>query len=126
MMNKFGLTEERYNQMMKSYNNDEGCVEDIVFDWGVDICNKGYEVFNYDGTGLLELCKVDDVCAFDSDYEASVKAEQDGIKIIPENELPKDMPFGMEYHRWIDTNENRKNIVKYCEKMNKKFSLCGC
>ncbi len=120
-MSKYGLTEERYNQMLESFDNDDEWVEGVVFDWGVDKCNKGYDIFDYDGTGLLELCKIDDVCAFDTDYSASIKAEQDGIKIIPENELPNDMPFGMKYHRWIDTEENRKNIFEYCEKMNKEI-----
>lgn len=123
-MSKFGLTEERYNQMMELFDNDEEEVEAVALDWGVDRCNKGYDIFDYDGTGLLELCKIDEVCAFESDYDASIKAEQDGIKIIPEDELPKDMPFGMEFHRWIDTEENRKNIIKYCEEMNKKWRTC--
>ena len=123
-MSKFGLTEERYNQMMELFDNDEEEVEAVALDWGVDICNKGYDIFDYDGTGLLELCKIDEICAFESDYDASIQAERDGIKIIPESELPNDMPFGMEYHRWIDTEENRKNLIAYCEEMNKKWRTC--
>lgn len=115
-MSKFGLTEERYNQMMASCNNDEEWVEGIVIDWGAENCNKGYEVFDYDGTGLLELCKIDDVDAFETDEQASVEAKKDGIKIIPKEELPEDMPDGMEYHQWVDTEENRKNLFEYCEK----------
>lgn len=120
-MSKFGLTEERYNQMMRTWNNDEEQVEAVVCDWGADVCNRGYDIFDYDGTGLLEICKIDDVDAFDSDYDASIQAEKDGIKIIPENELPEEMYFDMEYHRWIDTEENRRKIIEYTEKMAKKF-----
>lgn len=115
-MSKFGLTEERYNQMMQSYNNDEEWVESIVFDWGVDNCNKGYAIFNYEGLDLEELCAIDDVDAFKSDEQAVIEAKKDGIKIIPKEELPEDMPYGMEYHQWVDTEENRKNIFEYCER----------
>ena len=112
-MSKFGLTDERYNQMMKSYDGDEKVIESIVHDWGVEDCNKGYAIFDYNGTDLLELCKIDDVDAFESDYDASIKAECDGIKIIPKDELPENMPFDMEHCRWIDTEENRNNIFTF-------------
>ena len=115
-MSKFGLTEERYKQMMESCDHDEAWVEEIVNDWGADDCNKGYAIFDYNCTGLLELCKIDDVDAFDTDYEASVEAEKDGIKIIPVEELPDDMPDGMEHGRWIDTEEDRKNIIEFCNR----------
>ena len=116
-MSKFGLTEKRYNQMMASCNNDEEWVEGIVGDWGVENCNNGYAIFDYDGTGLLELCKIDDVDAFESDYKASIQAKKDGISIIHRKDLPKNMPRDMTYHRWIDTEENRKNLASYIENM---------
>lgn len=117
-MSKFGLTAERYNQMMATCNNDEEWVEGIVCDWGAENCNKGYAIFNYDGTDLKELCKIDDVEAFADDGQASIQAMKDGIKIIPKEELPDDMPYNMEYHQWIDTAENRKNLIEYCKKHN--------
>ena len=122
-MSKFGLTEERYNQMMATWDNDEEEVEGIVCDWGAENCNKGYAIFNYEGTELLELCKIDDVEAFESDEQAVAEAEKDGIKIIPKDELPEDMPFGMECHQWVDTEENRKNIVEYCKEMCRRYHI---
>lgn len=117
-MNKFGLTEERYQQMMQTLKHDEEWVEGVVTDWGIENCNKGYAIFNYEGLDLEELCAIHDVGVFESDEEAVVVAKQDGIKIIPKDELPKDMPDGMEYHQWIDTEENRKNLFEYCKKRN--------
>ena len=116
-MSKFGLTKKRYNQMMEMCDNNEEWVEEIVDDWGADLCNKGYDIFDYEGTGLLELCKIDDVGAFENDYKASLKAKRDGINIIHRKDLPKNMPYDMRYHRWIDTEENRKNLANYIENM---------
>ena len=115
-MSKFGLTTERYNAMMAAWDNDEEEVECIVADWGAEQCNKGYAIFDYDGTGLLELCKIDAVEAFATDAQAARQAMKDGIKIIPQKELPKNISkTDLRYHKWIDTAENRKNLAKYCE-----------
>ena len=54
-----------------------------------------------------------DVGAFDDD-EATKRAEMDGIKIIPVNELPKNMPRRLLFYGWVDTKENRRNIEEYC------------
>lgn len=116
-MSKFGLTTRRYNQMMRDFDNDEEEVMCVVADWGVENCNKGYAIFDYEGTGLLELCKIDDVGAFENDYKASLKAKKDGINIIHRKDLPKNMPCDMRYHRWIDTEENRKNLANYIDNM---------
>ena len=112
-MSKFGLTEERYNQMMKSWHDDEEQVFTVVEDWGADNCNKGYAIFNFDGTGMLEIEAINDVGCFDDD-EAAEQAIKDGIKIIPIEELPEN--FNRKYLGWIDTEENRKAIQKYCDK----------
>lgn len=116
-MAKFGLTEKRYKQMMATCNNNEEWVESIVCDWGSKNCNKGYAIFNYDGTEVLELCKIDDVDAFADDGQAAIQArKEEGIKIIPRNELPKEiLDDVISYHQLIDTEENRKNIVEYCK-----------
>lgn len=112
-MSKFGLTKERYEQMMRSYGNDEEAVKDVVNDWGSENCNKGYEIFNFDGTGMLEIEAIADVGCFNDD-EATEQAIKDGIKIIPIEELPD--TFDRKYLGWIDTEENRKAIQKYCDK----------
>ena len=39
-MSKYGLTEERYNQLLALYR-DDGEVAEKVEDWGVENCNKG-------------------------------------------------------------------------------------
>lgn len=117
-MGKFGLTEERFVQMMKSYGNDERAVKDVVKTWGVETCNKGYSTFNYDGTGLIDIEAVGDVDAFD-DVVAVKEAEKDGISIIPVDQLPVNIPENMRFYGWIDTQENRENIARYC--MNKNL-----
>lgn len=98
---------------MKSYDNDEETVQDIVKEWGAELCNKGYDIFNYDGTGLLEVEDIGDVDAYDCD-EAVLQAIKDGILIIPIDQLPANMPEHMCFYGWIDTQENRENIERYC------------
>lgn len=114
-MDRFGLTEERYSQMMAFWNNDEEAVRDVVREWGVENCNKGYAIFNYDGTGLLEIEAIGDVGAF-NDQEATARAIADGIKIIPVDQLPVNMSQDMRWYGWIDTPDNRQRIEAYCKK----------
>ena len=113
-MKNFGLTKERYAQMVKDHNNDKEWVKEIVEEWGIENCNKGYAIFDFNGTGLLEINKIDDVNAFEDDNQATKQAIKDGIKIIPINELPEN--FDSKYLGWIDTEENRKAIKDYCDK----------
>lgn len=110
-MNKYGLTEERYNQLMDFYGNDEDIAE-VVREWTAEICNKGYDIFDFDGTGMLEVNKVDAVCAFEDDEAAVEQAIKDGVKFIPIEELPEN--FERRYLGWIDTPENRKQIAEFC------------
>lgn len=111
-MSKYGLTEERYNQMMNTYKKDESWVKEIVEEWTSEICNKGYDIFDFDGTGMLEINKVDEVGAFKDDEEAVEQAIKDGIRIIPVDDLPRN--FDRRYLGWLDTPENRKAIEEYC------------
>lgn len=111
-MKKFGLTDERYAQMMAYWRNHEAVVAEIVHEWGADRCNKGYEIFDFDGTGMLEIEAINDVGCFDSEEEAARQAMRDGIKLIPIEELPEN--FDRRYLGWIDTEENRKRIEAYC------------
>lgn len=113
-MGKYGLTEKRYEQMMKFYKNDEEWLEEIVGEWGSELCNKGYDIFDFDGTGMLEINRIDAVWAFESDEKAVEQAIKDGVKIIPVEELPEN--FDRRYLGWIDTEENRKQIKEYCDK----------
>ena len=76
--------------------------------------NKGYDIFDFDGTGMLEIQKIDSSNKFADDEEAVKQAIKDGVKVIPINELPEN--FDRRYLGWIDTEENRKKIIKYCSK----------
>ena len=87
-MSRYGLTEERYNQLLALYG-DDGEVAGKVEDWGVENCNRGYEIFDFDGTGMLEVNKIDELCVFEDDEEAVEQAVKDGMKFIPVEELPE-------------------------------------
>ena len=75
--------------------------------------SRGYDIFDFDGTGMLEIEKIDEMHMFDSDEDAVEQAIKDGIKIIPVEELPEN--FDRKYLGWIDTPENREAIKRYCE-----------
>ena len=75
---------------------------------------KGYDIFDFDGTGMLEIEKIDEENVFTYDEEAVEQAIKDGIKIIPIEELPEN--FDRRYLGWIDTEENRKRIAEYCSR----------
>lgn len=75
---------------------------------------KGYDVVDFDGTGMLEIEKLDDSHIFGDDEEAVIQAIKDGVDIIPVEELPEN--FERKYLGWIDTPENRRRIEEYCKK----------
>lgn len=106
------LTVERYHQMREIYSDKR--IREIVNEWGVDVVNKGYDIFTFNGMGIFEISRIDDVEAFESDDDATEQAIKDGIKIIPVDELPE--TFGRRYLGWIDTPENRERIVELAEK----------
>lgn len=74
----------------------------------------GYNIFDFEGTGMLEIQKSDGENVFINDEEAVEQAIKDGIKIIPIEDLPKN--FNRRYLGWIDTQENRKRIEEYCKR----------
>lgn len=85
------------------------------FGWSKEQIEKGYDIFDFDGYGILHIEKIDDVEKFESDYDAMVQAMKDGIKIIPNNEL--DDAFIMDCgDGWIDTPDNRKALKEYIKK----------
>lgn len=92
--------------------------EDMCSEWGKDVCMRGYDIFDCDNTGLLEINRIDEIfycCESEvTDEDCAREAERSGFcKIIPVNELPKN--FEWKYFGWIDTPENRKNIQKFTE-----------
>lgn len=110
----FGLTEDRYNQMMLYYHSNRDAVRQVVNEWTVKTCNKGYGVVDYDGTGMLEIQRIYDIGTFENDEDAAEQAMKDGIELIPIEELPEN--FDRKYLGWIDTPENRQIIQEYCNK----------
>lgn len=111
-MSRYGLTEERYKQLLALYG-DDGEVAEKVKDWGIEICNKGYAIVDFNGTGMLEINKIDVLEVFEDDESATKQAIKDGVRIIPIEELPEN--FERRYSGWIDTPENRKRIAEFTE-----------
>lgn len=73
---------------------------------------KGYAITDFDGTGMLEVQRVDKMGMYPDDEAAVRAAIADGIKVIPVDELPDS--FDRRYLGWIDTRENRRAILEYC------------
>lgn len=113
-MKNLGLTKERYQQLMSVFG-DEETVKEVIKDWTIETCNKGYTIFNSNGTGMLEVCRIDTLEVFENDDATVAQAIKDGIKFIPVEELPEN--FDRRYLGWIDTPENRKHIEEYCAEM---------
>lgn len=91
--------------------------------WPMEIAERGYDIFDFDGTGLLEINRIDceyagwaeDGTTDVDDDDCAHEAEKSGFcKIIPVDELPEN--FDRRYFGWIDTPENRKAIRDYCDK----------
>ena len=72
---------------------------------------RGYAVVDFDGTGMLEIQKIDAAARFPDDEAAVEQAIKDGVAIIPVDELPANFP--RRYLGWIDTPENRERIAEY-------------
>lgn len=95
----------------------------IEYGWPREVCERGYDIFDYDGTGLLGIEAIADVYLGSgddtgySDEACAREAERSGFcKIIPVDELPN--PFTIHgdnarFFGWIDTPENRKAIQEY-------------
>lgn len=109
--------EERIKDMMnkKCFSNwSREDIEEELNCWSDEDISKGYAIFDFDGTGMLEIEEIGCMNAFDGDDDkATEQAIKDGIKIIPIEELPEN--FERRYLGWIDTPENRKRIKEYCK-----------
>lgn len=102
----------------------------IEWGWSREEAERGYTVFDFDQTGLLEINRID--CVFIgtgddryddvTDEDCAREAERSGFcKIIPVSELPESMVYdGVDrrYFGWVDTPENRENIRKAFEAQN--------
>lgn len=103
----------------------EGIQYAIDDGWSKETAERGYDIFDFNGTGLLEIERIDacyDIVGEDetTDEDCAIEAERSGFcKIIPVNELPNPFIISNEDGRWfgwIDTPENRKAIKDYCSK----------
>lgn len=86
--------------------------------WSREEAERGYAIFDFDQTGLLQIEKIDSVFSgtgieeYDNitDEDCAREAEKSGFcKIIPVSELPENM----RWYGWVDTPENRENIRKF-------------
>ena len=78
--------------------------------WGGFELSHGYGVF-LTRDRMYEVEMISDMGTFDDDEEAARAAAEDGLPIIPENELPE--AFEYRWFGWIDTPENRQRIHEY-------------
>lgn len=76
--------------------------------------SRGYAIVDYEGTGMLEVQKLDGCNKFETDEQAVMQAIKDGIALIPVSDLPYN--FDRRYLGWVDTPANRNAILKYCSK----------
>lgn len=102
------MSQENY----KGWSKED--VEEEIQDFTDEQIDKGYDAFEFDGTGMQEILRLDALNTFKTDEEAVSQAIKDGVKIIPVDELPQN--FDRRYLGWIDTKENRQAIEEYCEK----------
>ena len=120
--------------MAYNYPTEDGIKFAMEQGWTREQAERGFEIVDFDGTGLLEVEAISDVyvekrvdgyyysTGLDDDEEAAKEAERTGYcKIIPVDELPD--PFiindtDRRWFGWVDTEENRKNIENYCKENN--------
>ena len=102
--------------MAYNYPTAEGIKFAMEEGWTREQAERGFEIFDFDGLGILEIEAIGD-CYPDQNYDdeaAAREAERIGYcKIIPVDELPD--PFiiygsDRRYFGWVDTPENRKRI----------------
>lgn len=105
-------------------------IEGMKLGWDREESERGYVICDFDGTGLLEIERLDDVVLntdderyYDvMDEDCAIEAERSGFcKIIPVDELPKNMIYDgndRRYFGWIDTPENRRRISDFFKYQN--------
>ena len=78
--------------------------------WSGFELSHGYGVFQ-EADGMFGIERIDAMGTFSDDDEAARTAAEDGLPIIPENELPE--TFEYRWFGWIDTPENRQRIREH-------------
>lgn len=107
--NRFGLSRETYDILHRNGMADAD-ISFAVADWGVDVLERGYDLFTCSGSevvveGAVVVEMIGDLMRFESDFEACRQAEKDGYKFI--NDID-----GLEKGCYVDMPENRA----LCEK----------
>jgi len=101
--------------------------------WPRESAERGYEIFDFDCLGLLNVEAIGDVYlgvgnsdGYD-DEACAREAERSGYcKIIPIDELPEIFiidGIDRRYFGWVDTPENRKAIQDYCDRWCCDYSI---
>ena len=106
---------------MYNYPTEEGIKNAMEWGWDEEDARRGFTIFDYDCTGLLEVEAICD-CYPNGGYDdedAAREAERIGFcKIIPVDELPDFYNANgnnMKWFGWVDTPENRKLIKEWSE-----------
>lgn len=73
-----------------------------------DVCRGYIESTNDFLPNVLTIQRIDDMMVFESDEDAAIQAEKDGIKLIAKNKLHFSKDDDARHYRYIDTVENRK------------------
>ena len=115
MIANYGLTNERYAQMMEHFENNEELVRLMVDEWGIQACNAGY-VFVMEplapGITAIRVESIESIGAFADDADAAAQAAIDGVRFIPYDEMPAVLPEDMKWYGWVDTPFNRIALSK--------------
>ncbi len=83
----------------------------LEWGWREEDCVRGYTMFDYDGTGCIDIEMINDMELDFTDEDAAVHAQNNGYcKIIPVSELPVGLPESMKFYGWVDTEENRQRL----------------
>ncbi len=91
--------------------------------WPEEDSKRGYAIFNYDGTGMLQIEAIGDCYPTQKeedgydDEACAMQAQKSGYcKIIPVDELPENFEYeghSLKWFGWVDTPENRQAIINY-------------
>lgn len=119
IIQKSEIMKERMLQMLRWFGDDptlEFLHSDLFDAYGPEDINRGYVTGTvYIGgkpTGLKRINTIlNDI--FGSEEEVLQLAQKDGIKIIPESEIPEKFP-SEERNGWLDTPECRQMIQELC------------
>lgn len=90
---------------------EEMVAEAMENGWSEEDARRGYGIFvSNDGIGAEHIEKIDEMDVFDSDIDAALQAQNDGIKIL------WDVQLGL---CWLDTPEIRELL----KKANRRFFM---